>query len=107
RRLPDPDGWPVPAPVERARADDPLLPSRRIPRAEADCARPRVRARRVRPARAELLPCARNRGRLESGRRFLTPRPPPAPAELNLPPDLPEVITTITAATPRLSRMPG
>ena len=69
RRLRDPDDRPVPAPHGRARADDALLPSRRIPRAEDRRARPGLRPRRVGPARPQLVPRARNGRRLQARAR--------------------------------------
>ena len=62
RRL-DPDDRPVPAPVAVTMPDDPLLPSRRIPRAQAGRARAGLRPRRVRTAGAQLVSRART-GRL-------------------------------------------
>ena len=46
-------------PQRRPPADGALLPSRRVRRAEAHRARPRLRPRRVGPARAQLVPRAR------------------------------------------------
>ena len=59
RRLRDSHDRPVPAAVDRARADGALLPSRRVPRAQADRARAGLRPRRIRPAGAQLVPRAR------------------------------------------------
>ena len=56
----------VPAPVGRTRADEPLLPSRRIPRAESRGTRAGVRSRRVRTTRQKLVPRARTGRRVRS-----------------------------------------
>ena len=68
-RLPDPDDRPVSASVGRARADGPLLPSRRVPRSQAGRARPRLRAGGFGSARPQLVSRQRNRRRV--------PRRPP------------------------------
>ena len=72
RRLPDSDDRPVPAPVARAPADGALLHARRIPRAQAHRARARLRPRRVRPARAQLVSRARTGRELCGPGRCLT-----------------------------------
>ena len=73
-RLRDSDDRSVPPAHRGARADGALLPSGRIPRPETGGARSRVRARGVRPAGPQLVPRARNGGRLRARRARLTER---------------------------------
>ena len=67
-RLRNSDHRPVSASVGSARAHDPLLPSRRVPRAQTDRARSGLRPRRIRTARAQLVPRTRDRRRVRTRR---------------------------------------